>query len=265
MQPFLKWAGGKRKLLPQLVPLLPPDYAVLRHVEPFAGGAALFFDQEPVWGLLNDSSPDLIATYHALTAGLEGVLRNLALLAKDQSEEAFYATRERYNRLTDRWTVFAAHFLYLNKTCFNGLHRVNAAGEFNVPFGRYHQIAFDFDAIARAASLLQSAEITNLDFTKVPYRQRDFVYFDPPYVPSSATASFTAYDKEGFGVRDQERLRNLFGELDRDCKLMLSNSDTPLVRKLYADYRIIEVKAARSINSRGSGRGEVGEVVVLNY
>lgn len=266
MQPFLKWAGGKRKLIPVLKPLLPPDYAALRHVEPFVGGGALYFEQEPERALLNDASGDLIATYQALQGHEAAVLFELSILAQDVSEEAFYRVRERFNRLNSRGACFAAHLLYLNKTCFNGLHRVNGQGEMNVPFGKYESVNFDFGALARSAALLGSAEITNLDFADVPYRQNDFVYFDPPYVPASKTASFTAYASEGFGESDQERLRDLFGELDKNgCRLMLSNSDMPQVRKMYAGYKIVEAKAARSINSRGSGRGEVGELIVLNY
>ncbi len=268
--PFLKWVGGKGKILSQLVPLLPEGVHLMRHVEPFVGGGAMFFARGPERALLCDVNPALIATYTAIRDQVDGVIDALARLKRAHSDDAYYRVRERYNttrRLSDEER--AAMFVYLNKTCFNGLHRVNRRGEFNVPAGRYkNPRILDEDGLRGASEALSRAEIRCAGFESLVQHAKpgDFVYFDPPYVPLSATSSFTGYAQDGFTHEDQERLRDVFRALDRrGCKLMLSNSDAPAVHDLYAGYRIDLVAAPRAINCDARGRGKVTEVVVRNY
>ena len=268
--PIVKWAGGKSKLLTQLVPLLPPGVELRRHVEPFAGGAAVFFALRPARALLCDVNPALIATYEAVRDEVDGVIEQLERLSREHDERAYYHVRERYNRARKlSGAERAAIFIYLNKTCFNGLHRVNHKGEFNVPVGRYvNPRILNQDALRAASALLARCELrcTGFEALLAMARPGDFVYLDPPYEPVSETASFTAYAQNGFGRQDQLRLRDVLAALDRrGCRLMLSNSDVPFIRDLYRDYRIDFVAAARAINSDASKRGPVQEVVVRNY
>jgi len=267
--PILKWAGGKGRLLSQLLPLLPPGAELMRHVEPFFGGGAMFFSRAPERALIADVNPALVRTYEAVRDDVEAVIARLGPLAKRHDKDSYYRVRARYNaaRLSD--AEHAATFLYLNKTCFNGLHRVNRKGEFNVPMGRYkNPRILDPDTLRAASEALAAAEIhcTGFEMLLEKARPGDFVYFDPPYEPVSDTASFTSYAQDGFARDDQTRLRDVFRALDRrGCKLMLSNSDVPFIRELYARWRIDTVAAARAINCNGNGRGLVSEVVVRNY
>ncbi|MCA9601416.1 MAG: DNA adenine methylase [Myxococcales bacterium] len=268
--PFLKWAGGKGRLLSQLTPLLPPGAELRRHVEPFFGGGALFFARQPSRALISDVNPNLIATYRAVRDDVDGVVERLAPLAARHSQTHYYRVRERYNASVNIDEVDrAAMFIYLNKTCFNGLHRVNGKGQFNVPAGNYkNPKILDLDALRAASAALQGADIRCEGFESMlrDARPGDFVYFDPPYAPMSETANFTSYALGGFGAADQIRLRDVYRELDRrGCRLMLSNSDVPFIREIFKDYRIDTVMAARAINSDASRRGPVPEVVVRNY
>lgn len=268
--PFVKWVGGKGRLLAQLGPLLPAGVERLRHVEPFVGGGALFFARAPQRALLADVNPDLVGTYLSIRDEVDVVVRHLTKLAALPHEsDAFYGVRERYNRGGQSRAERAAMFVYLNKTCFNGLHRVNRSGEFNVPFGRYkNPRILDSDGLRVASEALSAAEIVNDSYEGLLRHAKpgDFVYFDPPYEPVSRTASFTGYAQEGFSQADQTRLRDVFAELDRrGCKLMLSNSDVPFIRELYARWSVDVVQCARAINCDPSGRGKIAEVVVRNY
>ena len=277
-RPFVKWAGGKGRLLPQLTPLLPPGAHLMRHVEPFVGGGAFFFARRPSRALLADVNPSLIRTYQAIRDDVEGVIGALETLAaghragdQDDAKAHFYRQRERYNAPDARRTPgeHAALFVYLNKTCFNGLHRVNRRGAFNVPFGRYtNPTICDAPALRAASRALGHATLETQPFEALVAAARpgDFVYFDPPYEPVSETASFTSYARQGFDRGDQTTLRDVFRDLDRrGCKLMLSNSDVPFIRDLYARWRIDTVAAARAINCDARRRGKVSEVVVRNY
>lgn len=268
--PFLKWVGGKGKILSQLVPLLPPGAHLMRHVEPFVGGGAMFFARGPERALLCDVNPALVATYRAIRDRVDGVIAALSALKRAHSDDAYYRVRSRYNEngalaAEER----AAMFVYLNKTCFNGLHRVNRRGEFNVPAGRYkNPRILDEDGLRAASEALSRAEIECTSFEALIELARpgDFIYFDPPYVPLSATSSFTSYAQDGFSRADQARLRDVYRALDRrGCKLMLSNSDHPIVHELYDGFRIDLVAAPRAINCDARGRGKVTEVVVRNY
>jgi DNA adenine methylase len=266
----VKWAGGKSKLLPQLRPLLPPGIELMRHVEPFVGGGAMFFAMRPRRALLCDINPALLGTYKAVRDELAAVVTHLECLARNHDAKAYYHVRERYNRArTLPEAERAAIFIYLNKTCFNGLHRVNRRGEFNVPVGSYIKPRIlDGEGLAAASELLRGTELRCAGFETLlsAAKPGDFIYLDPPYEPVSNTASFTAYSQEGFGREDQLRLRDVFRVLDRrGCKLMLSNSDVQFVRDLYAGYPVTRVSALRAINSDPSKRGPVHEIVVRNY
>lgn len=268
--PFVKWVGGKGRILTQLLPLLPPGVELMRHVEPFVGGGAMFFARQPERALLADVNPALIETYRTVRDELEAVIDALVPLAQRHGKEHYYRARERYNgnrRLTD--AERAALFIYLNKTCFNGLHRVNRKGEFNVPAGRYkNPRILDEQTLRAASAALQGADIRCTTFEELidAARPGDFVYFDPPYEPKSETANFTTYARDGFTRDDQRRLHDVFRELDRrGCRLMLSNSDVPFIRYLYRAWRIDTVAAPRAVNCNGRGRGKVSEVVVRNY
>ncbi len=266
----MKWAGGKSRLLPQLRPLLPPGVELMRHVEPFVGGGALYFALQPARALLCDVNPRLIETYCAVRDHVEQVVEQLGRLALGHDARAYYRVRERYNRARAVSEVErAAMFIYLNKTCFNGLHRVNSRGEFNVPVGRYvRPRILSREALLAASAQLASAELrcTGFETLLSSARPGDFVYFDPPYEPLSSSASFTAYARDGFDRRDQLRLREVFVALDRrGCKLMLSNSDVPFIADLYRDFRLARVAAARAINCNADKRGPVSELVVRNY
>jgi DNA adenine methylase len=266
----VKWVGGKSRILSQLTPLLPKGVELMRHVEPFVGGGALFFARRPERALLSDVNRQLCATYEAVRDDIEGVIAQLRELSASHSAERYYQVRHRYNHAARISSAErAALFVYLNKTCFNGLHRVNRRGEFNVPAGRYQNPRILDEAALRAASqLLRQAELRCESFESLLSYAKpgDFIYFDPPYEPVSETANFTAYAANGFDRSDQERLRDVFAALDRRrCKLMLSNSDVPFIRDLYRKFRIDVVAAPRAINCDAKRRGLVSEVVVRNY
>jgi DNA adenine methylase len=243
---------------------------MMRHVEPFVGGGAMFFARLPERALLCDKNAQLCATYTAVRDDVDSVIAQLKALAKGHNAERYYQLRHRYNHATKLTQVErAALFIYLNKTCFNGLHRVNRRGEFNVPAGRYTNPRILDEATLRAASReLARAELRNESFETLLSHAKpgDFIYFDPPYEPLSPTASFTAYSQDGFSRDDQTRLRDVFSALDRRrCKLMLSNSDVPFIRDLYKKFRIDTVAAPRAINCDAKRRGLVTELVVRNY
>lgn len=266
-RPFLKWVGGKGQLLAQMQPLLPPAFG--RYFEPFVGSAALFFHLRPGGATLTDVNAELIDCYRAVQKHVEDVIR--ALERHEYDETHYYRLRDRDPAelpLPER----AARTIYLNKTGYNGLYRVNRSGRFNVPFGRYVNPGFrhpdSLDNLRACARALRGVKLAVRDFADVARHARagDFVYFDPPYVPVSQTADFTSYIPGGFGQPDQERLAAVFADLaGAGVNVMLSNSDTPAVRALYARFRIDRVLAARSINSKVTKRGKVGEVVVRSW
>ncbi len=267
-RPFLKWAGGKGKLLPVLLTYVPARFNV--YFEPFLGGGALFFAlyrlrriQEAV---LSDINRELMDTYRALQTDVEAVIRIL---------DTFPYSKEFYYRLRgqDPWQLplpqRAARMIYLNKTGYNGLYRVNKQGKFNVPFGRYRNPNYkDFDNLRAVAKALQNVrlECRSFEFILDEAQAGDFVYFDPPYDPISATANFTQYHSRGFTRKDQRRLAEVFRKLaQRGVYVMLSNADTPFIRSLYRDFFVIEVKAPRFINSNPHRRGPHPELLILSY
>ncbi|WP_437639552.1 DNA adenine methylase [Sorangium sp. So ce854] len=263
-RPFLKWAGGKGQLLRQFQPLLPASFR--RYFEPFVGGAALFFCLQPKRAALTDVNAELIDCYRAVRDRVEEVIA--ALGSHEYDEAHYYSVRDldpKALSLPER----AARTIFLNRTGFNGLYRVNSAGRFNVPFGRYVNPSICNPPQLRACSAaLQGVELEVRDFERVLDHagEGDFVYLDPPYSPVSSTANFTSYSAGGFSFRDQERLAALFAALDeRGVKVMLSNSDVPEIPPLYKRFKIDRVAALRSINAKSDARGRVGEIVIRNY
>lgn len=267
-RPFVKWVGGKGQLLPQLMRKMPSTYG--KYFEPFAGGGALFFALKPKRGHLFDINEELINTYVVIRDRVQELLKELKKHRYD--EEYFYEVRswdreKSFSRLSP--AKRAARFIYLNKTCFNGLYRVNSKGSFNVPFGDYkNPTIVDPGNLHRCAQALKGAVIEVESYLCVESRAKkgDFVYFDPPYAPLSATSNFTTYTAGGFDGSDQQRLRDLVVRLSkRGVFVMLSNSSAPLILEFYKNFTIELVDANRSINSRGQARGPVKEVLVTNF
>lgn len=267
VQPFLKWAGGKSQLLEQYAVFFPQKYN--RYLEPFLGGGAVFFYLEPDEAILSDYNKDLIQCFLVVKNNVKQLINLLKTHKEHHGKEYFEEMRKDYNTKKLGKVERVAILIYLNKTCFNGLYRVNSKGEFNVPFGKYKNPAiFDEENLLAASKLLKQTKLYNGDFSKVlDYAGRDdFVYLDPPYYPLNKTSSFTSYTAERFLEEEQERLANVFKELDKKkCKVMLSNSDTKFIKNLYKDYRIEVVKANRAISCVGDKRGPINELVILNY
>lgn len=277
LKPFLKWAGGKGQLLDELTTLIPAHFT--GYHEPFLGSGALYFrlfsgraarggGGMPSRVYLSDLNPELINCYRVVRDRVEELLPLLAEHKRNHSTEHYYEVRAR-GAGEPSPLERAARFIYLNKTCYNGLYRVNRRGQFNVPIGSYRNPRiFDPDGLRHAARALQRAELAIEDFREVLTRAQrgDLVYLDPPYYPLTRTASFTGYTRNTFGENEQRDLAHLFRELDRrGCRVMLSNSWTPFVLDLYRDYDCRQVQAARAINSQGNKRGKISELVVLNY
>jgi DNA adenine methylase len=264
--PVIKWVGGKTKLLPELLARMPARFD--RYYEPFVGGAALFFRVAPVDAVLADCNADLIGLYRAVATEVGAVIQRLERHRRDHDDRHYYAMREKWNKDHAAWPTAdrAACFIYLNKTCFNGLWRVNRAGDFNVPIGRYTDPPICVpEALKAASTVLGRAELRHLDYREAvrDAGKGDFVYFDPPYDPVSTTANFTSYTAGAFGPDDQRALADTARMLvARGCHVMLSNSDTPFIRSIYKGFKIDRVKCARAINSNASKRGDVDEVIV---
>lgn len=271
-KPFLKWAGGKAGLLDLILPFVPKDFSA--YFEPFLGGGALFFALQSRGALdskrvvLNDRNVELINAYKAIQNNPHKVLSKLKSLQESHSKENFYAIRnlDRNTDFANLDCVFrATRFIYLNKTCFNGLCRYNAKGQFNTPMGSYkNPKIYDRDLILNARNALQGVEILNVDFASVckNAKQGDFVYFDPPYFPLNKTSSFVGYT-DNFLQSEQVRLCETFKILEsRGVKVLQSNSNTEFIRELYRDFELIEIKARRAINCKGDKRGEVSELII---
>lgn len=262
--PFVKWVGGKRALMPQLFARLPQRFNAYH--EPFVGGGAFFFALQPQVAVLADDNAELVNAYTVVRDDAERLIRHLRTHRAE--EDYYYELRAKDPKALDP-IERASRLIYLNRTCFNGLYRVNSRGGFNVPFGKYKNPQICNEVGLRAASAaLHGAAIRNDSYEHVldTARRGDFVYFDPPYVPVSATANFTSYTAGAFSERDQRRLADAFRTLaNRGCKVMLSNSDVPLIHELYADFHVDIVAAPRLVNRDASKRGPVNEVLVRNY
>ena len=266
--PIVKWVGGKRQLMYELEINMPKTYN--RYFEPFIGGGALFFYLQPDNAYISDMNEELINLYQVVRDNVDELITDLQ--KHDISKEYFMEIRnidrtEEYQN----WSNIqkASRFIYLNRTCFNGMYRVNSKGEFNVPFGHYkNPRILDENNLINCSNLLQRTEIKHADFSEIlkKVKKGDFVYFDPPYVPLSETSSFTSYTKDGFDMDMQLSLRDVCDELDSiGVKFLLSNSDTQFVNELYENYNIKKVFASRQINANADGRGKITEVLVRNY
>ncbi len=273
-KPFVKWVGGKTQLLPQLRNFYPLKFN--RYFEPFLGGGAVFFDVQPKEAVLNDINTTLIAAYKHVqnrTNELVKLLRQIqnAYHAKSDEEQSefYYEMRSKYNSLRDGSIGKTAHLIFLNKTGFNGLYRESSNGGFNVPFGRYKNPAIlDEENLFATANILANATLTALSFEEAvaDAKRGDFVYFDPPYHPTNGTAKFTNYHEKKFLEDEQVKLRDVFSELDkRGCYVMMSNSHTDFIAKLYGKFNKHVVLANRAINCKAEGRGKIKEYVITNY
>lgn len=269
--PVVKWVGGKRQLLDEITPLLPKR--VTNYCEPFLGGGAVLFSIQPSKAIVNDLNDDLITVYEVIRDDVEALIESLK--KHENTSEYFYTLRDidrdkaGYQSLSK--VEKASRLIYLNKTCFNGLFRVNSSGEFNSPFGHYKNPNIVNEPVLRAVSkYFNTSNITfySEDFAETLSRvhKGGFVYLDPPYDPVSDTASFTGYNKGGFDRSEQLRLKRCCDELtQRGVKFMLSNSATEFIKELYQEYDITIVKAKRAINADASKRGAIEEVLVRNY
>lgn len=274
MHPIVKWAGGKHQLLEKIKELMPKEYN--NYYEPFVGGGALLFELSPKNATLNDVNLELLAIYNCMKDDelYKLMLEELDKHEKNHNEEYYYEVRswDRDNRfeLEPLWKR-AARAIYLNKSCFNGLYRVNAKGYFNVPSAKKEKVnTYDLDNMEAIHEYFKNDSITILsgDFVEATRtaKEGDFVYFDPPYDNFEDKESFTAYSKFDFNKDDQVRLANCFKDLsNRGVKCMLSNHNTKFINELYKNFNIHVVKAKRMINANASGRGNVEEVIITNY
>lgn len=271
MKPVLKWVGGKRQLLEKLLALMPKSYKT--YYEPFIGGAALLLACHPKQAVINDYNDELMNLYHVIRDDVESLIDHLK--QHENTPEYYYAIRAK-DRDSDAWEKMtelerASRMLYLNKTCYNGLYRVNAQGQVNVPFGRYKNpnICPEED-LRNMSDYFNSNEIVIMqgDYRDAvaDAKPGDFVYFDPPYDPISTTAAYTGYTSNGFNKQNQIELCETCKELnDKGVMFMLSNSATDFIKELYAGFDVRIVPAKRAINCKGNGRGAVDEVIVRNY
>jgi len=278
-KPFLKWVGGKSQLLDQFEPYFAIAFEggnIKRYIEPFVGGGAVFFhlsnkDRLPDNSFLYDNNEELINTYQTVRDHLNELLTALSIHQKNHDREYYYQIRsqDRDPNLTLSNIERAARTIYLNRTCYNGLYRVNRKGQFNVPMGSYkNPKILHEDILLSASTALQNSVVEPRDFQFVLdiAKPNDFIYFDPPYDPLSKTSSFTSYTAGNFHDVDQQRLSEVYSTLsDRGCLCMLSNSYTPFILDLYKEFRIETVRAVRAVNSDPNGRGAIDEVLVLNY
>jgi len=288
---FIKWAGGKSQLIRDIENQLKKlkDFNIGTYYEPFLGSGAVFFYLKSTCLLniknffLSDSNKELIECFIVVRDDVEKLILELrklkneykTLKSEKEKEEYYYYRRDSYNEIkkTKKNSLKikkAALLIFLNKTCFNGLYRVNADNEFNVPFGKYENPEiFNEDVLRKANKLLKGTIIKSIDFRKIlkSMKPRDLVYFDPPYVPLSKTSSFTSYTKVDFNDNDQENLARVFKKLNKlGCYLLLSNSDTDKIKKLYASFKPFKVvKARRSISCIGTKRGKINELLIKNY
>ena len=269
MRPPLKWAGGKRALVKRILGLFPNNYGERRYHEPFFGGGAVFFHIEPKGGSINDINPRLMNFYRVVRDGPKELIEEASKYRYDEAE--YYKLRDRFNAGGLSPVEDAAIFLYLNKTAYNGLYRVNSRGDFNVPFGTYSNPTIVHRAsILKASSLMKRLLIRCGDFAYLLEEagEGDVCYLDPPYQPSSSTANFTDYAARGFDINDQERLRDVCVELDsRGVIFVLSNSDIDAIRELYQHvegFRLISLKTRRMISSKVSSRSTGHDLLITN-
>ncbi|ARJ55830.1 DNA adenine methylase [Campylobacter cuniculorum] len=275
-KPFVKWAGGKRALLDSIISLMPRDFK--NYFEPFVGGGALFFalqskgllDSKSI--VLSDKNRELINAYEVIKSGPQSLLKELKSFQNKHNKDFFYTIRnlDRKEDFANLDSIFrAARFIYLNKTCFNGLCRYNAKGQFNTPMGSYkNPQIYNENLILNASNALQGVKILQGDFEEVAMNAAsgDFVYFDPPYYPLNKTSSFVSYI-DVFLEKEQKKLFEVFKALNsRGSKVLQSNSNAPFIRNLYKGFNCIEIQANRAINCKGAKRGKITELLIKgNY
>jgi DNA adenine methylase len=276
IRPFVKWAGGKRQLLPEIKRHIPSNIDDYEYYEPFLGGGAVFFALQPQKAVINDYNTQLILTYTIIKKNIEELIYLLQQHKSMDCEEYFYLIRnldrdkDEFNKYSD--VEKAARLIYLNKTCYNGLYRVNSQGLFNAPYGKYKNPAICEETILGSISKYltkYNINILNCDFEEAVQtaNKKSFIYFDPPYYSPDNT-NFTGYQADGFGKDEQIRLCNIFFELTRKgIKCLLSNSDTKFAREIYNDncLEVIAVSAKRLINSNAKGRGTINELLIKNW
>lgn len=262
-RPVLKWAGGKTQMLNKLLPEIPLNYN--KYIEPFFGGGALFFELSPENSVISDANPELINLYNILSNNVDELIKTLKKMENNHSEEFFYEIR---SKNTDSMSDLekASRTIYLNKTCFNGLYRVNKKGQFNVPYGRYKNPKIcDEENLLAASKILRNTTIIYGDYKDVlnEYAEPgDFIFLDPPYLPISKHSNFKRYTKEQFHEKDHRELADEVKRLkELGCYILLTNSNHPLVHELYRDYDITIHKTKRNINSKGLNR--TGEDVLV--
>ena len=272
LQPFTKWTGGKRQLLPVIKKLMPESYN--HYYEPFIGGGALFFDLAPKKAVINDYNAELINCYQQIKENPNELIELLKVHKENNSKEYYLELRsvdrdDRINKMPD--VQRAARILYMLRVDFNGLYRVNSKNQFNVPYGRYKNPKIVDEELIHAISIYLNSnqiEIKAGDFEDalLNVQKEDFIYFDPPYIPLSDTSAFTSYTHEGFSYDDQVRLRDAFKRLsDAGACVMLSNSSSHLVEELYQEFNIHYVEATRTNGAKSSSRGKISEIIVTNY
>jgi len=299
-KPFIKWVGGKSQLLEQFENYYPKEIKtkeIQNYVEPFLGGGASYFHLAQKYGIknayLSDLNKDLVLTYLVIQQKAEILLDFLEQYQnlynsteQEKRNDLFLSIRKNFNeqryeinykKISENWISRAAQFIFLNKTCFNGLFRLNSKGEFNVPYGKYKTATIlDIENINAVSRILQKAEITHSEYSNCYSKitEKSFVYFDPPYRPLTKTANFTTYTGTIFNDNNQIELAKFFQKIDRDkgAKLMLSNSDPVIINpkdkffeKAYKGYNIFRVSASRAVNCNGTNRGKISEILVMNY
>ena len=274
-KPFLKWVGGKSKLVPLLKERFPSEYN--DYYEPFLGGGALFFTMNDKRAHVNDMNEVLIQAYINIQMNVELLVKKLnsiqseymSLTGLEAKKVYFLEKRTEYNSLKNNDFSKTAYLIFLNKTCFNGMYRENSKGGYNVPFGKQEKPNIcDESNLQSVSKALQHTTISNGSYLSAIKNAKmgDFIYLDPPYHPINSTSSFTAYQAGGFTAEDQEKLRDTFVDLsERGCKVMVSNSNASLIKELYKKYNTYEIQAARSINSAASGRGKITELIITSY
>lgn len=272
VSPFVKWVGGKRQLMDSIILAMPQDIKKYNYVEPFIGGGAVFFNIQPKVAIINDYNLELINVYNVIKDNLDDLIEDLK---KHKNDSDYFYNLRQLDRSKDFEATGkiqrASRLIYLNKTCYNGLYRVNNAGEFNSPFGRYKKPNIVNEPVLRAVSLYlnsNNVQIFNSDYDDIlkGLDKNSFVYLDPPYHPISESSSFTGYIQGGWNIYDQVRLREACDDLTRrGIKFLLSNSASDLIKDQYKDYNISIVKATRTINAYAEKRGEIDEVLIRNY
>lgn len=275
MKPFLKWVGGKGRVIAQLKQYFPESFN--NYFEPFVGGGAVFFYLNAKHATINDINKSLMGVYVNIRDNVESLIKILTKyqkqfhsLDKEKQKVMFYEIRDKYNSTKDKESlVKSALLMFLNKTCFNGMYRENKCGGFNVPFGKYSNPTIcNADNLREVSQRLANVKILSKGYTEAISKAKsgDFVYLDPPYYPINPTSSFTSYSEGNFTEKDQIELKELFDTLTaRGCKVMMSNSYTKFIKSLYKDYKQYKIYVGRSINATGSKRGKIAEIVVTNY